>query len=135
VEHYHDTFYLPAASGTNSIYMSTYNTHATMTSGTLITLGPNTNGQWEEVTVTGTVTSGTGPTISGVSISGSLNYTYNTGDKISYNTNLWLFNNFAGTSSGTGALYKFNANGSNIGSYLTMYSGGAYKDVNACTFF
>ena len=43
-----------------------------------------------------------------------------------------MFNNYDGTSSATGALYKFDAY---TGDYITRYASGAYKDIKAATFY
>lgn len=53
------------------------------------------------------------------------------GDKVSWYTDIWLLNDYSGTSSSTGALYKINAY---LGSYVSHYESGAYKDIDCCTF-
>ncbi|GAG74938.1 unnamed protein product, partial [marine sediment metagenome] len=49
-----------------------------------------------------------------------------------YYTHIWMFNDYDGADSSTGALYKFDGY---TGDYITRYSSGAYKDVSAATFY
>jgi hypothetical protein len=120
VEHYHTTFSSPTNSGSTTLPMTDYSDHPsinfTTTSGDPLTLhlGPNSNDEEEDVYVD-TVISG------GVTISG-----------IQYYTHIWMFNNYDGVSSATGALYKFDAY---TGDYITRYASGAYKDIKAATFY
>ena len=135
VEHYHTTFSSPTNSGSTTLPMTDYSDHPsinfTTTSGDPLTLhlGPNSNDEEEDVYVD-TVISG-GVTISGATSSGT-DYSYAAGDPIQYYTHVWMFNNFDGTSSTTGALYKFDAY---TGEYITRYVSGAYKDIKAATFY
>jgi hypothetical protein len=96
-----------------------------MSSGYIIVLGPNSNGQIEEVSVSST---GTGV----VHINGAIQYNYEYGTPISFYTNIWLFNNYSGVSTDTGALYKFSAY---TGSLVNYYPSGSFKDIKACSFF
>jgi len=125
VEHYHDTLVSGVAVSGTQITLNTYYDHATI-SGATLHLGPNSNGEAEDVVVSGTI-SGT----QNVTISPTI-YEYAVNDSVNYYTNLWLFNNYNGTSTSTGALYKINAH---TGAYIKKYPGGAYKDVTACTFY
>jgi hypothetical protein len=126
VEHYHTTFSSPATSGTTSLSLSAYYNHASMTSsGVVLYLGPNSSGQSEEVSVSGVV----GST---VVVTSGIKYSYSAGNEVNYHTNVWLFNDYYGTSSTTGALYKVHARSGDI---LARYSSGAYKTVKAATFF
>lgn len=126
VEHYHDTFDIATASGSGTILLTTYSGTSildfTTTAGDGLTLhlGPNTNGEEEDVTVTGTITGG-------VTISGTTQYDYAENGEINFYTYLWIFNDVAG-----GALYKADAY---TGAYITKYTGGAYSDVTASTFY
>ena len=135
VEHYHTTFSSPVVSGATTLYLTEYSDHSsinfTTTSGDPLTLhlGPNSNDEEEDVYVD-TVISG-GVTISGATSSGT-QYAYAGGDPINYYTNIWMFNNYDGVSSATGALYRFDAY---TGDYITRYASGAYKDIKAATFY
>jgi len=122
VEHYHETFTADEGSGQSVLSISS---GSKMSSGFKLVLGPNTLGQTEEVTVSSA-------TNDSVSINGTILYSYNIGDPITFYRRLWLFNNYNGTDGTTGALYKIDAY---TGAYVTKYAGGAYKDINACTFF
>jgi len=130
VEHYHDSFAANASASGVNILLTTYSGSSllnfTTTSGDGLTLhlGPNTNGEEEDVTVTGTIAGG-------VTVSSGLQYDYQLGDDINFYTNLWVFNNYDGLNA-TGALYKFDAY---TGDYITRYSSGAYNGVGAATFF
>jgi len=122
VEHYHETFSSDEAAGQSVLSVSS---GSKMDSGFKLILGPNVLGQTEEVSVSSA-------TSDSVSINGVTLYAYETGDPISFYRRIWLFNNYDGISSTTGALYKIDAY---TGAYVTKYAGGAYKDINACTFF
>ncbi|KKN58621.1 hypothetical protein LCGC14_0550400 [marine sediment metagenome] len=130
VEHYHDTFYEDTTSGSNTILLITYSGTSmldfttTVGDGLTLHLGPNTNGEEEDVVVTGTVAGG-------VTISGTTLYSYLTGNEINFYTYIWMFNNYNGLSA-TGALYKFDAY---TGVYITKYGSGAYSSVGAATFY
>jgi len=99
----------------------------TTTSGDKLTLhlGPNSNAEEEDVTISGVVASG-------VVLSGVTQYSYDQYDKVNFFTHLWVFNNYNGTDSSTGALYKFDAY---TGDYMTKYASGAYKDIYASNFY
>jgi len=143
VEHYHTQFKYSATSGTNTIYLSNYSDDAslmgfTTTSGQglRLHLGPNTNGEEEDVTVSGVIP-GSGVVVSGVVdysvvLNESLQYNYASSDPVNFYTYLWVFNNYDGTNSARGALYKFDAY---TGDYITRYAGGAYKSISAATFY
>lgn len=122
VEHYHETFTATENSGQVILSISD---GSKMSSGFKLILGPNMYGQQEEVTVSSS-------TADSVSINGTTTYTYQAGDSISFYRRIWLFNNFDGINNATGALYKIDAY---TGAYVTKFAGGAYKDINACTFF
>jgi len=135
IEHYHTTLSSPTSSGATTLPMTEYSDHPsinfTTTSGDPLTLhlGPNSNDEEEDVYVV-TVISG-GVTISGATSSG-MQYSYAGGDPINYYTHIWMFNNYDGVSSATGALYKLDAY---TGDYITRYASGAYKDITAATFY
>lgn len=132
IEHYHTDLNSTVASGATTVYLSDYWDNAalmgfTTTSGDklILHLGPNSNAQEEDVTISGVVSSG-------VVLSSGTIYSYGQGDEVNFYTHMWLFNNFNGTDSSTAALYKFDAH---TGDYITKYSSGAYKDINATTFY
>jgi hypothetical protein len=122
IEHYHTQFSAPESAGQSILSVQD---GSKMASGYTIVLGPNILGQIEERTVS-SANAGT------VQINGTTTYNYNSGDPISFYKRIWLFNNFNGTDSSTGALYCIDAY---TGSVITKYAGGAYKDIGACTFF
>lgn len=131
IEHYHDTLYTTSVSGTDTLMLNSYWDHDTMQSGTRLHIGPNSDGYSEDVVVTATISGGV--TIFNEStVSGTLKYTYDADDEVNYYTNLWVFNNYNVDSSTEGALYKFDAHTKD---YVTKYSGGAFKDIKACTFY
>lgn len=132
VAHYHTQLSSAVASGVGTVYFDSYwddttlmNFTTTSGDGLTIHLGPNTNGEEEDVEVTATVSGG-------VTISGTTQYAYAEDDLVNFYTHLWVFNNYNGNSGATGALYKFDAY---TGDYVTKYAGGAYKDIAAATFY
>jgi len=131
VEHYHIQFGAdePASSSSLSvvasgIYLADDNL---LDSGMTVTLGPNANGQVEELTVN-SVSNDT------INVNGTTSYNFAAGDPITFYNRIWLFNNYYGTSNATGALYAIDAY---TGSVLpgSIYPDGAYKDIEACTFY
>ncbi len=117
VEHYHTSLAATASGGSISIQTNGYET--TIISGTILTLGPNSLRQQEDVTVT--AISGTDITL----VSGT-QYAYSTDDDIQFYNNLWVFN-----STGDGTLHKINAR---TGANITTYSGTEYDNITSCTF-
>lgn len=122
VEHYHTKFTADMSAGSSVLSIQD---GSKMSSGYTITLGPNHLGQIEERTVSSA-------TPSSVQINGSTTYEYRVNAPISFYKRIWLFNNYDGISNLTGALYCIDAY---TGSIITKYSGGAYKDIKAATFF
>lgn len=143
IEHYHTTFKYTATSGTSYLYMSKYSDDSTLMGftttsgdGLRLHLGPNSNGEEEDVTVSGVVTV-SGAVVSGVidyrvDLTQPLQFNYSENDEINFYTYIWVFNNYDGTNSSRGALYKFDAY---TGDYITRYAGGAYKNITAATFY
>lgn len=132
VAHYHTTMSGTAVSGASTIYINDYYDDSslmgfTTTSGDGLTmhLGPNSSGEEQDVTVSGVVADG-------VVLLTPLTYDFAMNDAINFYTNIWVFNNWDGVDSTTGALYKFDAY---TGDYVTKYRGGAYKDIRAATFY
>jgi hypothetical protein len=137
VAHYHDTFEQNTAAGSADLLLTTHGDDSTLlgfttTSGAGLTihLGPNSSAEEEDVVVTATISGG-------VTISGALgipvtSYAYDAGDPIHFYTNIWMFNQADGVDTSTGALYKFDAY---TGDLVTKYPSGAYKDIQAATFY
>lgn len=124
IEHYHTTVTGTYSAGATNIGIGTgYGTK--LSSGMTVTLGPNVDGYSETIDV---FDAGEGYVI----LSDPTTYDFDVDDKVQFYNNIWMFNDFDGTDSSTGALYKFNAY---LGTYITKYSGGAYKDVKAATFY
>jgi len=155
IEHYHLHFQSGASVGSPVLQMympftkqADFDLISKLLSGFVVSLGPNINGQTEDISVSSVTVSspggdetvynvnlnGTtvfeydGPTATGIDQPDNLRY----GDYASFYSNIWLFNNWDGVSSADGALYKFNAY---TGSYQTRSAGGEYKGVQASTFF
>jgi hypothetical protein len=122
VEHYHTTFSADEAAGSSILSVLD---GSKMASGYKLVLGPNHLNQLEEVTVSSASTGS-------VQINGSTSYEYRAGAPISFYKRIWLFNNYNGTDSSTGALYNIDAY---TGSVVTKYAGGAYKNIMSATFF
>jgi len=121
VEHYHIAFSGNESVGQNILSITN---GSKLSSGMTITLGPNSSGQIEECTVNSAGADW-------VQINGTTTYAYDSGDPICFFNNFWVFNDYDGLNA-TGALYKFSAY---TGSLITKYSGGAYANVEACTFY
>ncbi len=122
VEHYHIAFSGDEAAGQTQLSVTSSDN---LSSGMTVVLGPNSSGQLEEQTINST---GAGFIL----INGTTTYTYQTGDPITFYSNIWLFNDFNGTDGATGALYKLNGY---TGSLISKTSGGAYQNIKAATFF
>lgn len=121
IEHYHTTFSDYEGAGSSVLSVTD---GSKMSSGFMLVLGPNNNGQIEEVSV-----SSAG--VDFVNINGTTQYNHESGTPISFYKNIWMFNNYDGVDA-TGALYKFSAY---TGSLINNYSGGAFKDIKASSFF
>lgn len=126
VEHYHTYLTSPASSGTSNIYLNEYWDSGNI-SGKVLHIGPNSNGEYEDIEVSTTISGG-------VTLQTPVSYDYDSNDPVQYYTNIWLFNNFNGTSSDSGGLYNFSATNTSF-SYVNHYPGGAYKDIQAATFY
>jgi hypothetical protein len=129
VEHYHVRFGAdePAGESSLSVLASGIYMPDLLQSGMTVTLGPNSNGQTEEFSVNSVGTDF-------ININGMTSYNFAANDPICFYNRLWLFNNYYGLDSSNGALYAIDAY---TGSILpgNVYPGGAYKDVEACTFY
>ena len=122
VEHYHTTFSILEGAGQSTLSVAD---GSKMDSGYTIVLGPNNSGQIEEVTVSSAAPDH-------VNINSTTQYTHEAGTPISFFKNIWLFNNYDGISTDTGALYKFSAY---TGSLVSYHPSGSFKDIKACSFF
>jgi hypothetical protein len=132
IAHYHTSLVSAVSSGSSTIYLNDYWDDSslmgfTTTSGAKLTLhlGPNTNAEEEDVTISSVVSSG-------VVLASGTRYSYDQNCQVNFFTHLWVFNNYNGVDNSTGALYKFDAY---TGAYITKYASGAYKDVYASTFY
>jgi hypothetical protein len=154
IEHYHLRFYSTASAGAGVLSMyqpktlqADFDLTTKLTSGMTISLGPNANGQTEDISVNSVTVQATGQaTIYNVNLNGTTTYSYSGptgsgsgydyqeryGDPASFYKTIWVFNNWDGVSSADGALYKINAY---TGAYQTRYAGGEYKSVTASTFY
>jgi len=155
IEHYHLRIQVDANAPTSVLQMyqpktkqADFDLTTKLTSGMVISLGPNANGQSEDISVnTVTVSSpGGAETIYNVNLNSPTTYNYDGptgsgvdldyreryGDPATFYSNIWFFNNWDGVSSADGALYKLNAY---TGSYQTRHAGGEYKAVQAATFY
>ena len=155
IEHYHLRIQVDASASSNVLQMyqpktkqADFDLISKLQSGMTISLGPNINGQREDISVNSVTVSAPGgaETIYNVNLNASTTYAYQGptatgigedyreryGDPSSFYSNIWVFNNWDGVSSDDGALYKINAY---TGSYQTRYAGGEYQNVDACTFY
>jgi len=124
VEHYHTTLTASVISGATEIYLNAYSNKPEIIDGCILYIGPNSNNDYELVTVSGTI-------FGGVSLTTPLVYGYDSNDSVGFHKYLWLLNNSNGVDTSTGALYKLD---SHTGVYITKYAGGQYKDITASTF-
>jgi len=122
IEHYHDTFASSTSSGSSTIHMTTYS--GSVDTGYILHVGPNTDGDEEDLEIQSVI----GGVVTTVT---AAQHDYDIDDYIHYYTNIWMFNNYNGTDSSTGALYKFDR----TGNYITKYAGGAYTNIKASTFY
>lgn len=121
VEHYHIEFTGTETSPTSNLSITD---GSKLSNNMTITLGPNAAGEVEECTVS---SAGSDWVITTTDII----YDYQAGDPITFYTKFWVFNDYDGLNL-TGALYEFSAYGAGL---VNKYSGGAYANVDACTFY
>ena len=127
IEHYHTTINTTISGGSSVLYIDDYWSDVNIIppdTTQILHLGPNENGEEEDVIMTTTVSGG-------VQLNEPLVYNYKDEDEVNFNKAIWLFNNNDGNDTSTGALYMYS---SYNGGYMSRYAGGAYKDINACTF-
>ncbi len=125
IEHYHTKLTTTVSGGETTIYIDDYSNNPNVIEDAILHLGPNEDGEEEEILVTGTV-------FGGVTLDTPIINPYDAEEDINFHRRLWLFNNYNGTDNTTGALYKFD---SHTGNYISKYPGGAYKSITACTFY
>jgi hypothetical protein len=123
VEHYHTTFTSNEGIGSASISVADA---SKVSSGYTVVLGPNTADNAVEEFQVSSAGANT------INLNGTTTRAYVSGDPISFYKTIWLFNDFDGTDSSTGALYQINAY---TGGIQTKTAGGAYQSVKACSFF
>jgi hypothetical protein len=123
VEHYITMFNCTVSGGNDVLCLNEYY-DSTVASGVTLFLGPNENGEQEEVTVN--EVSG-----SNVTVTSGIQYTYDSGDNINFYKSFFVFNDYDGLSSAKGTLYRFDAY---TGEYLSAQVDFEYKDVTASTF-
>jgi len=95
--------------------------------GTSLYLGPNTNGEYENLTVTGTVTTESG-TYLGFNF--YTYYNYENGDPAYFSNRFGLFNAYQGTVLG-GSLYTFNTEDFN---FIDRYDDSEFSNVSCCAY-
>ncbi len=123
IEHYLTEFSSNFSSGSNVISIDEYY-DSVVTSGTVLSLGPNSSGEREDVTAD-LVVAGQ------IILSGNLNYSYSEGNQVGINKSLFIFNDYVGTSSSEGSLIRIN---SIDGNYVSSTRDIDYKSVYASTF-
>lgn len=132
IESYSRTVSGTVNSGSSSLIL---NSNSRLQPGDVLQIGPSTftgfEGQAEEVTVL--AVSGGGLT----GITTNLTKSYNTGNKVSFAKNCWLFNKFRPSDldvvSGTGQLYSFNLN-EIVTTVIPRKAGNEFRSVLASTF-
>jgi len=129
VEHYHMDFDSAEAIGQTRLSI-TPPPGGQLQIGHTIRLGPSSSTGYEGRTESLAVT---GIGVDYIDVSATT-YPYEAGDSTSFYNNFWVFNNFEGLDSGNGELLKFNAY-TPYSPPTASYAGGAYKDIQACTFF
>ena len=98
LEYYNTTLSSGVLKNDTSIYITDFIDY--VDSGTVITIGPNNEGQFEDVTVTGTLSYGA------LGLDFFINYDYDIDTSVYFTTNLLLVNKYAYTTYEGGALYK-----------------------------
>ena len=126
VEHYHCKLSTSCAPGATSIIIQSSDglLPGLLQSGMTVTIGPNNYGYTETVDVQNVIGNA-------ITLADPIENFYAEDVTVLYYNHIWLFNNYNGVDSSTGALYKLNAYS---GSIITKYPGGEYKDVKASTF-
>lgn len=123
VEHYHTTISGTVLNGDTRLPVEDY--WEKVNSGMTVTVGPNIDGVIETINIQDWESGN-------IVLADPITVDYPQNTKISFYTNIWLFNNYSGQDDSTAALYKINAY---TGGYITRYEAAQYKDITACTFY
>jgi len=113
----------PIVPGSSSISLNDFNTQ--VIPGTVITVGPNLDGLYEEVTVTGTLSNNT----YGLDFYTKYNHTLD--EPVTFVNNIWFFNNY-NYKILQGSLYKFNLQDRSINKVLLDNN---FSNIDASTFY
>jgi hypothetical protein len=125
VEHFHTRLTLAADLNTTTLYIDAYSNMPEIITNAVIHIGPNENGEEEDIAISGTI-------FGGITLSAPLVYSYALHTPIDFHKYIWIFNNNDGVDTSTGALYKFD---SHSGAFIKKFPGGAYKAITACTYY
>lgn len=123
VEHYITEFTCTVSGGNDIICVNEFY-DSTITSGTVLTLGPNSVEQLEDVIVSSV--SG-----SNVTLSSGIQYTYDSGDQICFCKSLFVFNDYNYKSSASGTLFEFD---SRDGSLIDLNFDIEYQNIDSAVF-
>lgn len=123
VEHYITNLTNALSIGDSIIQIDEYYNNV-VSSGTIISLGPNGDGYREDVTVSGV-------TGTDIYLTAGVSYSYDAGDQISIAPSYFIFNDYMGTDGSTGSLMRFSTVD---GSYMTSDANDDYQNVTACIF-
>lgn len=99
LEYYNTTLFDPVLKNDTSLKILNYST--SVIPGTVLTLGPNIDGFYEDVTVTGTLNNS-----DELGLDFFIKYDYDEGTPVNFSTNIWLLNKYAYKVLDDGALYK-----------------------------
>lgn len=129
VEAYQTVYSATVSGNTPYVKMEDHWDSARLESGDKLFLGPNSSGQSEFVTVTGTISDNT------VGLTFYTNYTYEVGDPITFNKSIFLFNFFShkvdGNVESTGNLMRYDPNN---GQLLSTEVDVEYRGIDATAF-
>lgn len=130
IEHYEGTLTSGAVENTSTFNVSfDPSIFSLITPGTHLFLGPSTKGGFTGETERVTVTSTSGG--NQITVSAPLTNGFLSGNSLVFSKNIWFFSQHFQTTTNVGALYKASVLD---GSILSRNQGGAYKDINACTY-
>ena len=123
VEHYITEFTCTVSGGNDIICMNEFY-DSVVSSGTILTLGPNSLDQIEDVVVT---------SVSGadVVLSSGIQNVYESGDQICFSKSLFVFNDYAYKSDANGTLFEFD---SRDGSLIDLNFDTEYQNIDSSVF-
>lgn len=110
---------------TNAVSINLTNYYTKVTPGTIITIGPNDAGQYEDVTVTGTIDEGT------LGLNFFVKYDYDLGTPVYFNKNIWLINKYTYKVL-TGSIYKISLPQKEI---VQVIASPDYTSITASCFY